>query len=45
MDLQEIAKSHGYNTIDEFIYANLHLLPEDKQRFYKRILDIINGRK
>lgn len=45
MNLQEIAKSHGYNTIDEFIYANLHVLPEDQQKLYRRILDILNGRK
>ncbi len=36
-ELSDILKKEGYESIDDFIEANLHYLPKEKQEMYRLI--------
>ena len=39
-DLLNEIKKKGFECLDDFVKANLHYLPEDKQRLFNSVADI-----
>lgn len=39
-ELSKKAQEEGFGNIDDFIKANLHYLPEDKQDLFQRIVEL-----
>jgi hypothetical protein len=39
-ELSDILKKEGYESIDDFIEANLHYLPKEKQEMYRMLSGI-----